>query len=77
MHAMIAKLFKNGQSQAVRIPKAYEFKGIGEVVIRKEGKSIILTPARKSWSSFAKLPAADADFMTSRPSLMDNERVNF
>jgi antitoxin VapB len=39
----IAKLFQNGRSQAVRIPKAFRFKGT-EVKIRKEGDMVILEP---------------------------------
>lgn len=38
-----AKLFKNGRSQAVRLPKAFRFKG-AEVKIRKEGDKVILEP---------------------------------
>ncbi|TGK06647.1 AbrB/MazE/SpoVT family DNA-binding domain-containing protein [Leptospira semungkisensis] len=38
-----AKIFKNGDSQAIRLPKQFRFKG-KEVYIRREGKNIILTP---------------------------------
>ncbi|MBP9884699.1 MAG: AbrB/MazE/SpoVT family DNA-binding domain-containing protein [Leptospiraceae bacterium] len=38
-----AKLFKNGDSQAIRLPKEFRFKG-KEVYIRREGNNIILTP---------------------------------
>ena len=38
-----AKLFKNGDSQAIRLPKEFRFKG-REVYIRREGNNIILTP---------------------------------
>lgn len=77
MRAVTAKLFKNGHNQAVRIPKAYEFQGIDEVIIVKEGDTIVLMPARKSWSSFSQLPSADKDFMSSREPLMDKKRVKF
>lgn len=43
----IAKLFKNGRSQAVRLPKDFRFKGT-EVKIRKEGEKVILEPIEKS-----------------------------
>jgi len=44
-----AKLFKNGQSQAVRLPK--EFRMIGdEVYIKRQGEAIILLPKKKSWA---------------------------
>ena len=72
-----ARLFKNGKNQAVRLPREFEFEGIKEVIIRKEGDNILLIPARKSWASFAELPLADDDFMSSRPALMDDKRVDF
>ena len=70
-----AKLFVNGKSQAVRIPKAFEFKGVDEVIINKEGDAIVLTPVRKNWGSFANQPKADADFMAERIALFEGERV--
>jgi antitoxin VapB len=42
-----AKLFLNGRSQAVRLPKAYRFEGLTEVYIQRDGDRIILSPARK------------------------------
>ncbi|MFM1987186.1 MAG: hypothetical protein RJA99_143 [Pseudomonadota bacterium] len=41
-----AALFRNGRNQAVRIPREMEMEG-SEVLIRKEGDSLILTPIRK------------------------------
>jgi antitoxin VapB len=38
-----AKLFRNGRSQAVRLPKEFRFEG-DEVRIRKMGESVILEP---------------------------------
>ena len=43
-----AKLFQNGGSQAVRLPKECRF-GNGEVLVRREGKRVILEPADE-WS---------------------------
>jgi hypothetical protein len=40
-----AKLFWNGRSQAVRLPKEFRFEG-DEVAIRREGDRVILEPAR-------------------------------
>ncbi len=39
-----AKLFKNGGSQAVRLPKAYGFPDQREVQVRRDGRRIILEP---------------------------------
>jgi len=77
MDSIAAKLFKNGQSQAVRIPRAFQFEGISEVLIRREGDTVIITPKRQSWTSFTELPKADEDFMQERPVLFDEERVIF
>jgi antitoxin VapB len=38
-----ASLFRNGRSQAVRIPKEFEFPGT-QVLIRQEGQRVILEP---------------------------------
>lgn len=42
-----AKLFQNGRSQAVRLPKAFRFEGLTEVYIERDGDRIILSPTRK------------------------------
>ena len=62
-----AALFKNGKNQAVRLPKEFEFEGVTEVEITKEGGSLVLTPKRKSWSSF--------DFLLERPDVLEEGRV--
>ncbi|HET7543894.1 MAG TPA: hypothetical protein VFK05_28680 [Polyangiaceae bacterium] len=43
-----AKLFKNGGSQAVRLPKDYRFPGQTEVAVRKVGRRVVLEPV-DSW----------------------------
>lgn len=61
-----AKLFKNGESQAVRLPKEFRFEG-SEVLIKRSGTAVVLFPTAKSWDtllqSLAKFPA---DFMSER-----------
>lgn len=42
-----ASLFRNGRNQAVRIPREFELEGT-EVLMRKEGDRLILTPIRKN-----------------------------
>ena len=46
-----AKLFKNGRSQAVRLPKEFNFAG-DDVFIQKVGDSVILVPKDKVWETF-------------------------
>ncbi len=44
-----AKLFRNGRSQAVRLPKEFRFEG-EEVSVRRQGDAVILEPMkRRSW----------------------------
>ena len=43
-----AKLFKNGSSQAVRLPKECRFEG-GEVIVKRFGDMVILVPMRYSF----------------------------
>ncbi|MBA2351684.1 MAG: antitoxin [Burkholderiales bacterium] len=38
-----AKLFQNGQSQAVRLPKEFRFEG-DEVIITRVGNAVLLSP---------------------------------
>lgn len=40
-----AKLFQNGGSQAVRLPKECRFAAQGEVLVRREGRRVILEAA--------------------------------
>jgi antitoxin VapB len=49
MAAETAKLFWNGRSQAVRLPKDYRFEGT-EVRIRKSGTAVILEPVENDWA---------------------------
>lgn len=52
-----AALFKSNRSQAVRIPKDMEFPDdLKKVVVRKVGKSIILTPKDALWDDFFDEP---------------------
>lgn len=46
-----AKLFVNGQSQAVRLPKGCRFLG-SEVYIKKVGNSVMLFPKEQVWETF-------------------------
>lgn len=61
-----AKLFKNGDSQAVRLPKEFRFEGT-EVLIKRVGSAVVLLPRARSWNtlvdSLAKFPS---DFLGSR-----------
>jgi antitoxin VapB len=61
-----AKLFKNGGSQAVRLPKEFRFEG-ESVFIKKVGEAVVLMPEQDSWQIlFDSLEQFSDDFMTSR-----------
>lgn len=57
-----AKLFFNGRSQAVRLPKEYRFEGQTEVCIERDGDRVILSPGRRP--SIERLIAALDEFET-------------
>jgi antitoxin VapB len=62
----LAKLFQNGQSQAVRLPKEFRFEG-SEVFIKRLSNSIVLIPAKNSWQPLLdSLSMFTDDFMTKR-----------
>jgi antitoxin VapB len=61
-----AKLFKNGESQAVRLPKEFRFQG-EEVFIKRAGNAVVLFPTAKSWDVLLEsLDRFPADFMNDR-----------
>ena len=68
-----AKLFKNGDSQAIRLPKEFRFKG-KEVYIRREGNNIILTPiddaVDRLWNSLS-LFSTDFKIERNQPKFSD------
>jgi antitoxin VapB len=62
----IAKLFQNGQSQAVRLPKEFRFDG-DEVYIKKTGNVVVLIPTKHSWDTLlGSLDKFSPDFMSER-----------
>ncbi|MCV6608470.1 MAG: type II toxin-antitoxin system VapB family antitoxin [Campylobacterales bacterium] len=71
-----AKLFKNGQSQAVRLPKEFRFDG-EEVFIKKVGDGVLLLPKKDKsvWDHMYKaLEDMPEDFMLERNQLPMEER---
>ena len=60
---MTAKLFENGRSQAVRLPKECRFSG-DEVSGSKVGDAVFLLPKNNRWAGFlTSLDMFTADFM--------------
>lgn len=48
-----AKVFENGRSQAIRLPREYRFSS-DEVLVNKIGDIVILLPKQNKWDSFMK-----------------------
>lgn len=62
-----ARIFTNGRSQAVRLPKEYRF-DTEEVYIKKLDNIIMLIPKKDPWVSLINsLSKFSEDFMESRP----------
>lgn len=60
---MTAKIFENGRSQAVRLPKEFRF-AESEVYVNKVGDVVLLIPKTCKWSStLQSLDMFSADFM--------------
>jgi antitoxin VapB len=69
-----AKIFMNNRSQAVRLPKDFQF-NTQEVFIRKEGSEVVLSPRPSDWSLYlAEAPVASATFMEDVEDLPVQER---
>lgn len=73
METRIAKLFKNGASQAVRLPGEFRFEGDQVYVTRDDTTGdVILSnqPGAKNWNAFFALVHSGetpTDFMADRP----------
>lgn len=72
-----AKLFQNGQSQAVRLPKEFRFDD-SEVFIKKTGNIVLLIPRNDSWNSLVgSLKKFSRDFMDERAQPELDKRESF
>jgi antitoxin VapB len=73
-----AKLFKNGRSQAVRLPKDFRLPG-NEVYIERRGSVVILRPmAKVNWDEFFARPSPfPADFLARRKDRKPQKRRVF
>src|SRR6184192_3966905 len=69
-----AKVFMNNRSQAVRLPKEFQFNS-EEVFIRKEGEDVILSPRPTNWEPYLDHgPIASDAFMENVEDLPVQER---
>ena len=69
-----AKVFVNGRSQAVRLPKEYRFDG-SDVYIKKIDDIVILIPKDKVWKTFrSSLSKFSDDLLLERDNEIPQER---
>ncbi|MEI6290925.1 MAG: type II toxin-antitoxin system VapB family antitoxin [Chloroflexota bacterium] len=69
-----ARLFTNGKSQAVRLPKDMRFLG-DRVYVKQVGNAVILLPYTKTWDSLVdSLSLFSDDFMSGREQGKTQER---
>jgi antitoxin VapB len=69
-----AKIFMNNRSQAVRLPKDFQF-STSEVFIRKQGDEVVLSPRPSDWSAYLASGAVASDeFMEGFEDLPVQER---
>ncbi len=72
-----ARLFKNGQNQAVRLSKEFRFEG-DMVYIKKSGSTVILMPMEPSWRTLEESPEHfSEDFMDEREQPEQQGREEF
>lgn len=71
-----ARVFMTNRSQAVRLPKEFQF-DTDEVAIRRVGRDVILSPRPRDWKLyFDTAPAASDTFMQDVEDLPVQERKN-
>jgi antitoxin VapB len=69
-----AKIFMTNRSQAVRLPKDFQF-AVSQVFIEKDGDRVILSPRPRTWADYLEhAPVASADYMDNVEDLPLQER---
>jgi antitoxin VapB len=72
-----AKLFQNGQSQAVRLPKEFRFED-DHVFVKRSGNAVVLIPTKNSWDTLIQsLDKFSDDFMAERKQPKMQKREDF
>ena len=73
-----AKLFRNGRSQAVRLPKAFQFEG-QEVLLKRVGNGVLLLPhspegQREFWTRwYEELPELERPLERDQPPVQERD----
>lgn len=75
MRTRTVAVFKNGGNRAVRLPKDFDFEGVNELEISREGDRIILRPVKPNWMSLKNEDKADHDFLLERDDVIEEGRM--
>lgn len=75
MRTRTVAVFKNGSNRAIRLPKDFDFDGVNELEISREGDRIILRPVKPNWISLQNEEKADSDFLLERDDIIEEGRV--
>lgn len=75
MRTRTVAVFKNGSNRAIRLPKDFDFDGVNELEISREGDNIILRPVKPNWLSLRNEEKADSDFLLERDDIVEEGRV--
>ncbi len=74
----IAKLFRNGRSQAVRLPSEFRFEGDEVFIRRTAGGDVVLSSRPESWADFFELAkGVPKEFMAERGDAPPQKRALF
>ena len=72
-----ARLFQNGGSQAVRLPREFRFEG-DEVIVKKVGAAVMLFPKRYAYTDLKEaLDLLDPEFQIQREQPREDDRRDF
>ena len=68
-----ARVFRNGGSQAIRLPKEFQFSS-DEVYVNRIGNVVVLLPRSTGWKAMAdSIEGFTEDFMAERPAVPEVE----
>ena len=77
MHQQTAKIFTNGRSQAVRLPKEFRF-DTSEVYIRRVGNDVVISEKKPTWKEFFQRQSSfGEDFLAERDNDFPQDREQF
>jgi antitoxin VapB len=74
MNKAVAKVFMNGRSQAIRLPKEFRVAGDEVYITRQKGKIIISEKPQKTWEEIIKEMPAFPDFNVNRKAVTGKPR---